>query len=337
MSDKKPEGLQIPAIMPFYPYVQESFDLDRADAFVKSLGSTFYHWKATPSPIGLNSRGDYRRNDGVDVITSNGYIYTFGGKFTATMTGNQKDQIRPSQGTLIDSSTSYLVLPRFYNDASDLPVSNTTLLNGQDSCGECKTGGGCKVHNSTNQRIRIRLTPGDRLYCDPTIDDLVVNKELMTFSYDSTNIPMFPIVKMDAPIIDSRGINYTEGSDFKIDCDGNLEWISGGLNPGIDPDTGSGRTYSIRYLYRAFYYVTHLLKEVRVTEVTEGNVRRPERMPYFVQVQREYLYHNINKGNELNKPATKSAENRQTTPIPDNININQGVVLVEMTDLDNNE
>lgn len=353
VADKKPEGLQIPAIAPYIPYVQQSFDLSRMDSFVKSLGSTFYHWKATPSPIGLNDRGDYRRNNNVDVMTSNGYIYSFGGKFTATMTGNQKDQQRPSQGGLIDSSTAYLVLPRFYDNASDVPVNGSNGLNSSGS-DDCNSNGGCVTDETSTAMIqgcatdtsnsaanqvkdRIRLTPGDRLYSDPTIDDLVVNKELMNYSYNKKNVPMFPIVKMDAPIVDSRGVFYRQGIEFTIDCEGNIEWTEGAANPGIDPDTGEGRTYSVRYLYRAFYYVTSILREVRITEVTEGDVRRPERMPMYVAVQREYLYHNINRGNELNPAPQKGAAQRQV-PLPaSKIEIDQGVVLVEMTDLLNEE
>lgn len=325
MSDKKPEGLQIPAIIPFAPYVQESFDLNRLDAFVKSLGSTFYHWKSTPSPIGLNDRGDYRRNNNVDVITSNGYLYSFGGKFTATMTGNQKDQRRPTEGALIDASSSYLVLPRFYDEKPSAPT------NGDDNK-DC-----CNDLGSAVQKRRIRLAVGDRLYSDPTIDDLVVNKELMNFSYNSPNVPMFPIVEMDAPITDSRGVSYTQGIDYNIDCDGNISWIVGGSNPGIDPDTGAGRSYTIRYLYRAFYYVTSILREVRITEITEGSVRRPERMPMYVQLTREYIYHNINRGNELNKPPQQGAESRQVPQAPETINTPNGMVRVETTDLDNDE
>jgi hypothetical protein len=341
MSDKKPQGWQIPAINPSAPYVQESFDLARMDAFVKSLGANFYHWKATPSPIGLNDRGDYRRND-VDVITSNGYIYTFGGVFTATMTGNQKEQKRPgTTGAVIDSSTAYLVLPRFYNDSSDrsLGPSNGSGSNGDNEkcCGNMgqvgPIGEKCCDNYGKIQAKRIRLTPGDRLYHDPTIDDLVVNKELLSYSFDSANIPMFPIVKMDGPIVDSRGIYYKENIDFTL-CNGNVIWTPGAANPGIDPDTGAGRTYSIRYLYRAFYYVTDILREVRITDVTEGNVRRPERAPMHVAIQREYIWHNINQGNELNKPPNKATEPRQVPEPINTIDLKQGMVRVETTDID---
>jgi hypothetical protein len=333
MSDKKPQGWQIPAINPSAPYVQESFDLARMDAFVKSLGANFYHWKATPSPIGLNDRGDYRRND-IDVITSNGYIYTFGGVFTATMTGNQKEQKRSGNtGALFDSSTAYLVLPRFYNDNSDKTIDGTAEKCCSNMGQVSAIGEKCCENFGKIQGKRIYLTPGDRLYHDPTINDLVVNKELLTYSFDSANIPMFPIVKMDAPIVDSRGIYYKENIDFTI-CNGNIVWTAGRPNPGIDSDTGVGRTYSIRYLYRAFYYVTDILREVRVTDVTIDGVRRPERMPMHVAIQREYIWHNINQGNELNKPPNKAMEPRQVPKLVDNIGLQQGMVRVETDDID---
>lgn len=312
--NKKPVGEQLETI-PFSDVPeQESFDLNKVDQFAKSLGTTFFHWKATPSPIGLNDRGDYRRND-TDVMTSNGYIYNLAGKFTATLIGNQKDQKRPSEGAVIDAAQGYLVLPRYYDGLNS------------ESGGDCDCTG-----EATNKRIY--LTPGDRLYCDPTVDDLVVHKELMTFSYDAPNVPMFPIRVMDAPIVDSRGLTYKENVDFNIDNFGNIVWILGRPNPGIDENTGAGRTYSIRYLYRAFYYVTSIIREVRITNVTIDGVRKPERMPYHIQVTREYIYHSINNSEQLNKPKNPAVENRQIPQAPDVINTPDGIVRVETLDID---
>lgn len=314
MADKKPEGIQIETIPFFAPYQQESFDLNRLDAFSKGLGTTWYHWKSTISPIGLNSRGDYRRNE-TDVITSNGYVYHLAGKFTAVMTGNQKDQRRPAEGAVIDASQGNLVMPRFYDPYTPPAIGDCDCV-------------------ATPEGKRIYLAVGDRLYCDPTANDLVVNKEMLQFSYDSLGIPMFPIRAMDGPIIDSRGIQYKQDIDFTIDNWGNIAWTEGRPNPGIDPDTGSGRTYSIRYLYRAFYYITSLIREVRITNVTQGGVRRAERMPYYVQLTREYVYHNINNSNNLNKPRNPAVANRQVPAPIDTINTPDGIVRVETTDID---
>jgi hypothetical protein len=50
--------------------------------------------------------------------------------------------------------------------------------------------------------------------------------------------------------------------------------------------------------------VVSLPKEVRITNVTEGGVRVPERMPEHAIIVREYVFHNQNKGTgqEVPKP-----------------------------------
>jgi hypothetical protein len=269
------------------PYVQESFDLARLDDFVAGLGVEFLHYKALPSPIGKNDRGDYRRNDGVDTITSNGMIYKCAGKFTATMTDNSRERERGAAGTL-DPSESKLVMPRFYN----------------------KDGG---IANGD----RIYLLPGDRIYvCDPQVDDLVVNAQWIDYEDGTHNTSMFPIVKMDAPITDSRNIDYVEGIDYQITKDGSVCWMEGAKNPGIDPNTGKGRIYSVRYLYKAYWYITQLPKEVRITNVTNASGQRvPERAAYHAIAQREYIYHNQNKGSKTNQLQPKDPKRTVKEPI----------------------
>lgn len=275
MSDRPPKGIQVDTINRFSPQVQESFDLKRLEAFVMSLGVDFTHYKATPSPIGKNDRGDLRRNDGVDTITSNGMIYRLAGKFTATMTDNTREQKRAPSGT-VDPSESRLVMPRFYN--------KTEQADGE----------------------RIYLMPGDRLYiADPNADVLVANSQLMDYQPNIDNEPMFPIISLQDKIVDSRNIEYLQGVDFTLTAQGNIRWAD--KNPGIDPNTGKGRIYSIRYLYRAFYYIVALPKEVRVTNVTNGNVRSPERMPMHAVICREYIFHQQNRGDKMN-------QNKSTTP-----------------------
>lgn len=266
MSDQKPVGNQYPTIQPLSPFGQHSFDLVKQDAFVTSLGIDFTHFKAMPSPIGLKDRGEYRREDGVDVVSSNGMLYFCAGTFSATMTDNSRDQKRIEQG-LLDPSQSRLVLPRFYNK-----------------------------YATSDSKDRIYLSIGDRVYLsDKDADVRVTNYQQMNYEAGD-NVPMFPIWEMDkgCPIIDSTGATYTQNSDFCVTEAGNIRWT--GRNPGIDPDTGKGRVYSVRYLYRAFWYVVALPKEVRITNVTEGGVRRPERMPEHAIIVREYIYHNQNKG-----------------------------------------
>lgn len=292
--------IQVDTIDRGSPYVQESFDLDRLDDFVAGLGVEFSHYKSFPSPIGKKDRGDYRRNDGVDTITSNGMIYKCGGKFTATMTDNSRERHRGDAGTL-DPSESKLVMPRFYN-----------------------------TQNGIADGERIYLSPGDRIYvADPTVDVLVINSQQMDYEPSTFNVPMFPIVKLDAPLTDSRNIEYIEGVDFSI-SGGDIEWLPGGKNPGIDPDTGKGRIYSIRYLYRAYWYITQLPKEVRITQVTTDGVRSPERAAYHAIAQREYIYHNQNNGAKTNQNKSKTPDRVAKEPV-EAVNPSKYSVPVDMS------
>lgn len=299
MSDRPPKGIQVDTINRFSPQVQESFDLKRLDGFVTGLGVDFTHYKATPSPIGKNDRGDLRRNDGVDTITSNGMIYRCGGKFTATMTDNSREQRRNPSG-VTDPSESRLVLPRFYNK-SDVADGD-----------------------------RIYLMPGDRLYiADPDADVLVANSQLMDYQENLDNEPMFPIVSLQDKIVDSLNREYIQGVDFTITSQGNIRW-AGGKNPGIDVNTGKGRVYSIRYLYRAFYYVVALPKEVRVTNVTNGGVRSPERMAMHAVICREYIFHQQNRGDKTNQNVSKTPQRVEAAP-QESINPNKFEIPVDMS------
>jgi hypothetical protein len=306
MSKRKPDGIQSDTINRNSPFTQMSFDLRKQDQFVNSLAVDFVHYKAMPSPIGKNDRGSYRRNDGVDTITSNGMIYRCAGKFSAVMTDNDRSQKR-SQSGIVDPSQSRLVLPRFYNkdDQAD---------------GE-----------------RIYMAPGDRLYVsDPDADVLVSNYQEMDYEPENDNVPMFPIVKVEQSIIDSRNIEYTCGLDYKITDSGNIRWLATGKNPGIDADTGKGRVYSVRYLYRAFWYVVSLPKEVRITNVTNGNVRSPERMAYNAVIVREFMFHNQNKGDAQNQNISKTPNRAAAVPKPA-AQPDKYVIPVDMAAIDDDE
>lgn len=306
MSNRTPKGIQLDTIDRYSEPIQESFDLDRFDDFTTGLGVEFYHFKAMISPAGKKDRGDYRRSDGVDTITSNGMIYRCAGKFTATMTDNSRSKRRGDSGTL-DPSESRLVLPRFYN--------NLGVADGK----------------------RIYLAPGDRIYvADPLADVLVSNYQMMDFE-TGENAPMFPISELEQPIVDSRNIEYQPGVDFNVSPQGNITWIAGGKNPGIDPDTGKGRIYSIRYLYKAFWYVTSLPKEIRVTNVTSDDGQRsPQRMPYNAMVTREYIFHQRNKGDQTNQLKPKDKARTVKAPV-EPINPSKYPISVDMTAIDDGD
>jgi hypothetical protein len=313
MSIRKPQGTQVDTITRFAPQVQESFDLNRLDAFVTSLGVDFVHYRATPSPVGKNDRGDLRRNDGVDTITSNGMIYTKAGIFTGTITDNNRSQKRGASGVL-DPSEAHLVLPRFYN--------------------QLVTPGAASPADGVAQGERIYLMPGDRVYLgDPQANVLVANSQLMDYQEEMDNVPMFPIISLQDKILDSRNIQYTQGVDFEITQQGNVRWLATGQNPGIDPDTAKGRVYTIRYLYKAYYYVVALPKEVRITNVTTGDARVPERMAYSAVIVREYIFHNQNRGDKANLNVPKTPARVDAAP-RESIEPNKYVFSVDMTTID---
>lgn len=303
MSDRKPDGKPVDSIpQEAIPWLV-SINLPYQDGFVTGLGVDWSHYRAMPSPIGLKDKGDYRRPDGLDTISSNGFIYEKAGIFTGVISDNSKSQKRSDSG-LLDASTSRIIMPRHYN-------KDGGLSNGD----------------------QIRLAPGDRIYMsDPNADDAVPNYQRMTYDPNKDNETMFPVVKMES-MVDSRGVRFQEGRDYKITCDGWIRWIPGGENPGVDPDTGAGRVYSVRYLYKSFWYVVSIPKEVRITNVTENGVRSPQRMASHAVVQREYIYHNqINAGNET---ALKPQDQKRIVPTaPENIDPNSTQIHVEMTDIE---
>lgn len=304
---KKPQGLQVDTINRNSPFVQQSFDLVKQDAFATSFAVEFHHYKAMPSPIGQNDRGDYRRNDGVDTITSNGMLYRCAGKFSATMTDNSRDKGK-TDGGFLDPSQSRIVMPRFYNDKG-----------------------------LSDSEERIYLAPGDRVYvADKDADVKVPNYHKMDYEAGVDNVPMFPIEKLDGPIIDNKGEEYQCGIHFQITQAGNIRWIEGAKNPGINADTGKGNIYSVRYLYRAYWYVLSLPKEVRITNVTTGNVRTPERMAQNAILVREYIYHNQNRGDtqNVNKPKVPA---RADAPVQENINPDKFVIPVDMSTIADDE
>ena len=293
----------------YCPIVQTSFNLNQDDSFVLSQGISYAHYACMPSPIGLNDRGDYRREGGVDTITSNGSIYIFKGHFTAAEVSNTRDKRRTDGGT-DDPSVSNLILPRFYDMGRDTP-------------GQINT-------NPQDNQCRILLAPGDRVYVsDPNCDVRVINYQKMVYE-SGINTPMFPIICMDLPIYDSNNVQYVEGLDYVITPQGNISWLATGKNTGHNPSTGLGRVYSIRYTYKAFFYVVALPKEVRMAVVTEGGVRQAERMAYNATIQREYLYHNQNKGDPKNTTLSKTPDRAVQEPLG-TVTPNPSSIIVDMT------
>lgn len=281
---------------------QLSLNLEANDNFIVSHGIQFMHHKAIPSPIGLKQQGDYRRSGELDVQSSNGFLYKeHPCSLTAVFLGNSSNE-KDIDGGVFDSAQARITLPRFYN-------TDKGFADGE----------------------RIYLSPGDKLYIkDKSIDTKVANFQEFEYEPDRDNFLQYPAISVEF-LIDSRGQEYLQERDFKITKDGKLRWISGGRNPGIDPDTGKGRVCSARYMYEAHWYIVSILNEVRIGNVTTGGVRKEERMPYHATIVREYIFFNRNRGDETkeNKKLLKSEDvDRKQLPdqtnfgIPDIIKVN---------------
>ena len=295
MAKKPPKGQQLVS-NPSDPW-QVTINLQADEEFINGQGIDIVHFEAIPSSVGIKERGDYRKVDAPDIAASNGFKYKEAGTFTGVIVSNSKSK-NPIDGGLFDESVARLIMPRFYNK------------DGSDSGGK-----------------RIHLAPGDRL-CIKDTDDEVPNYQKMTYTQGGEDVAQFPITCVKH-LEDSQGIEYTAGRHFKVNKDGNIEWIPGQKNPGIDPDTGKGRVYSLRYLYKGHYYVLSIPNELRIGRATEGGSRDTTRMPYYAVIQREYVYHQqVNSA----KPETAAKKTKRTkekpkesievyTPIKVNMNI----------------
>ena len=274
------------------------FNLDAQEQFGNDKGVVLEHWAAIPSAIGQKDRGDYRRPGSLDTISENGFLYRKVGEIVGSILGNsRKNQF--VEGGVFDNSTAQLMMPKFYKETKD------------------------------PKHKEIALLPGDRLYAK-NIELDVDNYQKVEYNPNGTDLLQFP-AKCVLYLIDSNNKEYTEGIDFKISENGNIKWINGGNNPGVDPQTGHGRIYGIRYKYLAFWYVNQLLNEIRVTNL--NNSENPTRMPYHAVIQREYVYHNRNRSDEQNDKKENITSRTNETP-QDNINPDDFDVQVAIRNFD---
>ncbi len=247
------------------------FDVQALDNLTKSQGVLLEHWRAMRCPVGVIDRYDsLRRPHEHHENCSNGMIYTKAGTFQGTFTGNGLSNKGDPTGSL-DSSTATIIVPRFY-----------TNEDGTD--GE-----------------RIFPAPYDRFfYADVNV--VVSNWEVMEAHATGTERLSFPATKV-FELVDARGVRYSEG-DYQL-VNGNIVW-QGQNQPGQDVEAGRGRVYSLRYLYRPFWYVARMMHEVRVTSITSNDGERvTEMIQKLVSVQREYIY--LNEENDSNATDATSA------------------------------
>jgi hypothetical protein len=238
-----------------------AFDQDAFDEAIRAHGVQFIHYRGMRSPGGLVDKYDSRRPEEDHVGGSNGFVYTKAGQFTGLMIGNSKNQKGTPQG-LLDMANCQMTSPKTYD------------------CGKL-----------------IYLAPFDRLYLAET-SVLVVHWQLVEPHPTGTDKLRFQAIEVQ-DLIDSDGVRYTT-SDYCVTHNGQIKWLTQ-KRPGMNPDTGKGKVYTVRYLYRPYWYIDRLVHEIRMTQQENPltGERTTIRMPQTASLQREYVFENEEQDSQL--------------------------------------
>ena len=170
-------------------------------------------------------------------------------------------EVKASTGGLVDASTAQMTPEGVY------------------ACGE-----------------QVFLAPYDKLYLEDE-NVLVTRHERLEHNITGIDRPKFPSLKVQ-DCMDAKGVYYREGVDFKLQ-NGEIHW--GDNRPGINPDTGKGVIFAIRYLYRPHWYVQRLVHEIRMVQQRDmiyGNVMVAA--PQTAIVQREFVFENESSQSKTN-------------------------------------
>ena len=252
-----------------------AFDVYAFDEAIAAHGVLFVHYRGMRSPLGLVDKYDSRRPGGEGQGASNGMLYTKAGCFHGLFTGNSK-ALRALEGGRLDAATAQLTPTRFYRPETP--------------------GAPCEP---------VYLQPMDRLYLAET-SVLVTHQQLVEHHATGADRLKFPAEKV-LDLVDSAGTRYGP-EDFAV-VEGQVVWKA--RRPPVDPDTGRGAVYAVRYLYRPFWYVDRLMHETRVVQ-QENPVtgeRVTVRMPQSAVIQREYVFQN-----ETEDPAPDPGPRRAPVP-----------------------
>ena len=265
-----------PGLMMFEPPIQQlvfkpgsiAFDPEALDNAVRAHGVKMEHYRVLFNPAGLLDPYDSRRPDvEIDSQALNGMTYVKAGSFMCLLLGNTKET-RAMEGGTLNSARAQMTPQRFYEKEEGKELE------------------------------RIYLAPYDRLYlCNENI--LVTRHELAVNHEDGLDRLNFPVVQVHV-LVDSNGIQYGP-SDYQVE-NGCLRWT--GKRPGVNPNTGKGLVYSVRYLYRPFFYVNNLLHELRLAQHEDLRGKSTIELPQSAIVVREYVYHTKQKDSE--RPSKES-------------------------------
>ena len=257
-SKNKQDGSFVENQIVINPYAN-TFQIEAFDAAIRGQGVLLKHYSAMPCPIGMVDKEDVRKSHHDDHgaqgigACSNGFLYKYSGDVVGLFINNTtRDAVR-DEGTT-SGSTVNITLPRFYDN---------------------------------DPTKEVKVLPFDRLYFAET-DITVENWQLVQSNVNGYDRLSYPAIYVSS-LVDSAGIVYNLG-DFEI-INGQIHWVSQ-KRPGIEPDTGKGVVYSIRYTYAPFYYIRDMIHEIRHTQTDTIEGRVTIRMPQTVVATREYVFQN---------------------------------------------
>jgi hypothetical protein len=246
-----------------------SMDVDAFDRLVRSQGLTFVHYRAVPCPIGLVDPNDMRRPHENHSGCSNGYIYIKAGEITCAFSGNRSDR---ACSTSASGTGRLRPSPSL---ASTTAKATSPLRSRRATASTCATPPPWWSPRSSSKLTRPAST--------------ACASRRPSSSTSSTG----------------RAASTSQGADFNIEG-GRIKWV-GPRRPQKSSHAPHGPTCSVRYRYIPFWYVTSLLHELRLIQVTNpaSGERSVRRMPYQLLLQRENVY----EGSTMNDPLSKTDEN----------------------------
>lgn len=230
-----------------------AFDLQAFLDAINAHGLRFIHYRGMRNPVGIIDKYDSRRPNLDTPLAVNGMYYTKGGLVVGLCLGNTKET-KSSDSGIVDSSTAQFTPLSEYVDTGK----------------------------------RVFLAPYDRLYLEEETV-LVSRHELVEASPTGVDKPKFPPIEV-LDCVDSRGNVYHQCSDFDVTPHGYIEWKD--RRPGQEIDTGKGVVYSIRYVYRPYWYVARLIHEIRMVQQVEymTGERKMFQAPQSALIQREFFF-----------------------------------------------
>jgi len=240
--------------------INVSFDPTAFDDRIQANGIKLKHFKAVPC-AGSDTESGSIRSTHDEHGCLNGFHYKLAGCFTSVIQNNPVSKVVRPEG-LIDSSTAYFLLPRFYDDGNET------------------------MHFATWDRIEIANCSEPSMW--------VPAWEKKVASQTGIDRARFLIEKIEY-VIDTFGVEYTENIDFKI-INGNIHWI-GQNRPGFNLMTESGVPYSIRYLYKPAFFVNRCIHQIRLLNTLDPSTgeKTEVRLPQLLETIREteFLSQNV--------------------------------------------